>query len=161
MEHIFWLRENKVAGRSGPDANAWDLEEIKTNGFSAILSVNDGRAVDKSMVFRLGMGYSCIPMSANIPVREGDKELCLKNLPKAIEFIRQNMRGGPVLIHCHSGKDRTGMVLAAYLIEFEDYSVSKAVEEVIAVRPIAFSAEGWMEFVQEVLHLFKTQKKSY
>jgi len=64
---------------------------------------------------------------------------------------------GPVLIHCRSGKDRTGMVLAAYLIEFEGYDVEKAMEEVIAVRPIAFSAEGWMEFALEVLNLYQAQ----
>lgn len=66
------------------------------------------------------------------------------------------MLNGPVLVHCRSGKDRTGMVLAAYLIEIEGYGVKRAMEEVLAVRPIAFSAEGWMEFGLEVLGLYKT-----
>lgn len=156
MDHVFWLREEKVAGRSGPNTNVWDLEEIKANGFSAILSVNNGEAVHESMISNLEMGYSNIPMSSNAPVRDGDKELCLENLPKALDFIQKNIMGGPVLIHCRSGKDRTGMVLAAYLIKFEEYNVKQAMEEVIAVRPTAFSAEGWMEFVAEVLSLYKT-----
>ncbi len=66
------------------------------------------------------------------------------------------MTNGPVLVHCRSGKDRTGMVLAAYLIEFEGCNEKEAMEKVTAVRPIAFSAAGWMEFGLEVLGLFKT-----
>ena len=78
---------------------------------------------------------------------------------KAMKFIRDNILNGPVLIHCRSGKDRTGMVMAAYLIEFESYNVEKAMEEVISVRPIAFSAEGWMDFAAEVLSTYKTHNK--
>ena len=153
MEHVFWLRKGKIAGRSGPNTNSWDLNEIKANGFSAILSVNNGEAVHESILSGLGIAYSNIPMSSNAPVRKGDSELCLKNLPKAMNFIKENMLNGPVLIHCRSGKDRTGMVLAAYLIEFEGYDVKAAMEKVIEVRPIAFSAEGWMDFVPVVLNL--------
>ena len=48
------------------------------------------------------------------------------------------------------------MVMAAYLIEFEEYDVKESMEEVMAVRPIAFSAEGWMEFGLDVLNHYKT-----
>ncbi len=160
MEHVFWLRKGKIAGRSGPNSNIWDLNEIEASGIASILSVNNGEAVHESMLSNLGMTYSNIPMSSNAPARDGDKELCLNNLPKALEFIRENLINGPVLIHCRSGKDRTGMVMAAYLIEFERYNVKKAMEEVIAVRPIAFSAEGWKEFGLEVLSLYKTHNQA-
>ncbi len=159
MKHVFWLRKNIIAGRSGPNSDMWDLNEIKAGGIAAILSVNHGDAVHESMLFNLGIAYSNIPMSSNAPVRDGDIELCLANLPKAMEFIRENLTNGPVLVHCRSGKDRTGMVLAAYLIEFEGCNEKEAMEKVTAVRPIAFSAEGWMEFGLEVLGLFKTDSR--
>ena len=160
MEHVFWLRKGKIAGRSGPNTNMWDLHEIKSSGIGSILSVNNGDAVHESMLSNLGIAYSNIPMSSNAPARKGDKELCLTNLPKAMEFIRENLKDGPVLVHCRSGKDRTGMVMAAYLIEFEEYDSKKAMEEVIKVRPIAFSAEGWMEFGLEVLSLYESDHKA-
>ena len=138
----------------------WVLHEFKSRGIGSILSVNNGDAVHESMLSDLGIAYSNIPMSSNAPAREGDKELCLKNLPSAMKFIRENLKYGPVLIHCRSGKDRTGMVMAAYLIEFEKYDAKKAMEEVIAVRPIAFSAEGWMDFGLKVLSLYETHKKA-
>ena len=160
MEHVFWLRKGKVAGRSGPNTNIWDLNEIKSSGIASILSVNNGEAAHESMLTNIGIAYSNIPMSSNAPARDGDKEICLNNLPKAMEFIRENLANGPVLIHCRSGKDRTGMVMAAYLIEFEEYNAIKAMEEVITVRPIAFSAEGWLEFGLDVLSLYRTHDKA-
>ncbi len=159
MEHVFWLRKGKVAGRTGPNTTMWDLQEIKSSGIGSILSVNNGEAVHESMLSNLGIAYSNIPMSSSAPAREGDKEFCLKNLPRAMEFIRKNLKNGPVLIHCRSGKDRTGMVMAAYLIEFEKYNAEEAMEEVIAIRPIAFSAEGWLEFGLQVLNLFRTHNQ--
>ena len=156
MEHVFWLRKGKIAGRSGPNTIMWDLDELKASGIAAILSVNNGEAVHESILSNLGIAYSNIPMSSNAPAKDGDKELCLENIPKAMNFIRDNLLIGPVLIHCRSGKDRTGMVMAAYLIEFEGYNPREAMDKVIAVRPIAFSAEGWMEFGLDVLSLYKS-----
>ncbi|MDH3856569.1 MAG: dual specificity protein phosphatase family protein [Gammaproteobacteria bacterium] len=159
MKHVFWLRKGKVAGRSGPNQDWWDLDELKSHGFSAILSVNNGDAVHGSLISGLGIVHSTIPMSSNAPVRDGDKELCLNNLPKTMAFIRNNLKNGPVLIHCRSGKDRTGMVLATYLIEFEGYGAKEAMDAVLEVRPIAFSAEGWKDFGIEVLRHYETHNK--
>lgn len=160
MKHIFWLRKRKIAGRSGPNLDVWDLNEIKANGITSILSVNNGEAVHESLLSSLGIAYANVPMSPNIPPRGGDKELCLKNLPRAMKFIRENLVNGPVLIHCRSGKDRTGMAMAAYLIELEGYDAKRAMDEVIAVRPIAFSAEGWIDFGLEVLSLYQAQNNA-
>ncbi len=159
MEHVFWLKEGVIAGRTGPDTNGWNLEEFKAHGFSAILSVNNAEGVHETMISKLGMGYSNIPMSPNAPVREGDKEFCLENIPKAMYFIRDHLSTGPVLVHCRSGKDRTGMVLAAYLVSFEGYGVREAMDKVLSVRPIAFSAEGWVEFGHDVLTQYRASNK--
>jgi len=158
LQHIFWLKAGEIAGRSGPNTEVWDFDEIKAGGISAILSVNNGEAVHESLLASLGLAYANIPMSSNAPVREGDTEFCLQNIPRAMDVIRASRESGPVLIHCRPGKDRTGMVMAAYLIEFEGYDASEAMDKVIEVRPIAFTAEGWMDFGLEVLNLHKTAR---
>lgn len=154
MQHIFWLRKGEIAGRSGPSADIWDLEAIKSGGIASILSVNNGDGVQQSVLAGLGIAYANIPMTPNAPPLTGDDALCLGKLPAAMKFIGDNLGNGPVLIHCHSGKDRTAMVMAAYLIQFEGFEVEQAMEEVITVRPIAFSAAGWMEFGRDVLQRF-------
>lgn len=156
MEQVFWLLDGRVAGRSGPNKDPWILEELAEAEFSAILSVNKGEGCHTDRISQLGMAYANVPMSENAPPRTGDLELCLANLPDAIAFIDEHCRKGPVLIHCRSGKDRTGLVMAAYLIARHDKTVTQAMEAVKAVRPIAFSAEGWMDYCYEVLSRFRT-----
>ena len=160
MNNIFWLRDGILAGRSGPNRDCWDLQAIKAAGFSAILSVNNAEGVDQSTIDDLKMAYLNVPLPANIPPERDDGKHCLIGLPKALGFIQKYIASGPVLVHCRSGKDRTGMVLAAYLIQFEGYTVRQSIDAVLAVRPIAFSAEGWMALGLNVLqHFYKQHNK--
>ncbi len=155
MNKVFWLRKGKIAGRTGPNKDPWQIEDFKENGFSAILSVNDGEMVHQSLIESLDIAYANISMSPNAPIKPGDKEHCLANLPKAISFLKDNLPNGAVLIHCRSGKDRTGLVMAAYLINQEGLTAKQAMDEVFKVRPIAFSSEGWIEFAMQVLNEYK------
>ena len=157
MKNIFWLRKDTVAGRTGPDTDAWKLEEFRTAGFSAILSTNGGERVDAASITKRGMAYANIPMSANAPPKRGDKDFCLHNLPKAVVFISTHLNTGPVLIHCRSGKDRTALVLAAFLILHDALQAQQAMNEVFKVRPSAFSATGWLEFALDVLGEFEAR----
>lgn len=157
MQKVFWLIEGKIAGRSGPNLDAWDLNEFKANDIHAVLSVNFAEAVDQDAMQGAGIVHANIPMSPNAPVQAGDKETCLSNLPKAMAFIEAQSQQGPVLIHCRSGKDRTGLVMGAYLIQFEGKSAREAMLQVLEVRPIAFSAEGWMDFALDVFKSFERE----
>lgn len=150
MEHIFWLEKDRVAGRSGPNKHPWSPAALDTFGIRSILSVNHGDECDVDSIDQVGLKYACIPMSRNAPPEPGDLEICLEALPRALTFIRQSP--APVMIHCRSGKDRTGLVMAYYLMETHGLGVEEAMTRVREVRPIAFSAEGWWLFCQEVLH---------
>ena len=157
MNQIFWLRRPLVAGRPGPNRHRWDLESLRREGITSILSVNNGEGCHLTLMETLGIRYANIPMSRNAPAKAGDKEYCLNNLPAAINFIEEGQRLGSVLIHCRSGKDRTGLVMAAFLIATENKTAEDAMKEVLLVRPIAFSAEGWMGFCQQILVEFDEQ----
>lgn len=152
MQQLFWLVEGELAGRCGPNLVPWDLSELKEQGVGAILSVNGGDLCDADEMARLALRYACIPLSGNIPPMEGDEAHCVAQLPKALAFIRQCEADGlPVMIHCRSGKDRTGLLMAYYLME-NGAAPLHAVSQVRAVRDIAFSAEGWDQFVYDVLY---------
>jgi protein-tyrosine phosphatase len=161
MQHIFWLRDAKIAGRTGPNNHPWDIQAFVEQGFSAIISVNDAAEVDANKIRSSGLAYAHIPMSDNAPAEPGDLEYCLKQLPKAIAFIQQHSQTGPVLVHCRLGQDRTGLVLAACLVAFENLTPQAAMDEVWKVRPNAFGATDWVNFVPEVLSLFAQQNTSF
>ena len=152
MRHVFWLKPGILAGRPGPDREAWDLAELRQSGFGAVLSVNDGLLCHPEDFALSGIEYQCLPLSPNAPPQPGDAELCRQNLPEAFDFVaRMAESGKATLVHCSSGKDRTGLFMAYYLVRTRKISPTDAVKEVKRVRPIAFSALGWEQFAQEVL----------
>ena len=152
MKHVFWLLPGILAGRPGPNQVPWDAQDLRAGGIGAILSVNDGAACHAEDFTALGMSYRCIPLSDNAPPRDGDLEHCLDTLPEAYDYVRSELdRQRAVLIHCRSGKDRTGLFMCYFLVRESGMSVDDAIAEVRRVRPIALSAEGWEDLAVAVL----------
>lgn len=152
MRHVFWLRPGVIGGRSGPNLDWWDARDLASGGIGAVLSVNDGELVRSDELAAAGIDYRCVPLSDAAPPRPGDVEVCTNALPRALSFVVDSIsRRRSVLVHCRSGKDRTGLFLCYYLCVTEELSADEAIREVRRVRPIALSAEGWESFSYEVL----------
>lgn len=156
MRHVFWLRPNLIAGRSGPNRDPWRPAELVAAGIGAILSMNDAAAVYRDDLSRAGLDSAHFPLPDNAPPREGDFEQCLITLPAALAYLLSAIdQGKTPLIHCSSGKDRTGLIMCHYLCQCEGYQPRDAIDEVRRVRPIALSATGYEDFSFEVLSALK------
>ena len=154
MQEIFWVVDKVLGGRPGPNNIPWDARELSEGGVRAILSVNDGEEVDPAELWRHGIDYCCIPLSSNSPPKEGDLQHCIRALDTAYYFaINQAESGRPVIVHCHGGKDRTGLFYCYYLCRKLGMTPHQAVSRVKEVRPIALTAEGWDVFAIEVLEV--------
>jgi protein-tyrosine phosphatase len=53
--------------------------------------------------------------------------------------LTQEVRNGPVLVHCHAGVQRSATVVAMYLIANYKMGAENAMERIKAKRPIAFT----------------------
>ncbi|MGZ9897703.1 protein-tyrosine phosphatase family protein [Shewanella gaetbuli] len=152
MKHIFWLIEGKLAGRSGPNKEAWDLTELKAAGFEAIASLNNGEMCDSDAMKALGIEHQVFNLPDNIPPVEGDVEICAEIMPRVLEFIRHaEAQDKAVLLHCRSGINRTELMMAYYLMESGAAPVH-AVSQVRNASGLAFDADGWDQFVYDVLY---------
>jgi protein-tyrosine phosphatase len=117
-----------------------------------VLSVNDGELVRADELAAVGIDYCCEPLSDAAPPGPGDLEVCVDALPRALSFaLRSIDNHRKVLVHCTSGKDRTGLFLAYFLCATEALSPGDAIREVRRARPIALSADGWEQFAYQVL----------
>ena len=152
MQHVFWLLRGQLAGRPGPNREAWDLRGLRELGIDAVLSVNDGEGCDPAELADLGVGYCCVPLPPNEPPLPGDEDLCRAGLPVAYDFVSaQHIHRRAVLVHCSAGKDRTGLFMSYFLIRKYGMEVDAAIERVRAVQPRALSARGWDDLARRVL----------
>ncbi len=156
MDHLFWVIPGRLAGRSGPDQDPWDLERLRAGGIGAVLSVNDGLLCQLEEFAAAGLEYACVPLTDSAPPRPGDDEVCRLALPRAYAFVEaQHAQQRAVLVHCTAGKDRTGLFLSYFLMQHRALSAREAIRAVRLLRPIALTALGWEEFAHHVLRAFK------
>lgn len=55
-----------------------------------------------------------------------------ERLVKALRAVRLGMQSGPVLVHCHHGADRTGVVIALWRILHDGWTRQQALDELIS-----------------------------
>ena len=66
----------------------------------------------------------------NIPMNAGERQ-SIEKIEKCLNIITDPSRQ-PILIHCHGGKDRTGLISAAYRIKYNNWSLEDALTEMLA-----------------------------
>jgi protein-tyrosine phosphatase len=144
MNHVYWVTPT-LAGRCGPVQCGWDLDQLYQAGIRVIVSLDDNvnpQEIEKRGFTHFQLYLPDIPLSTPALT-----ETFLRAANKFIDFMVSNKE--PVLVHCWAGNDRTGAMLACFLI-----SQGKPSEEAIAIvrkqNPYAMITPGY----EEAVHLF-------
>ena len=70
---------------------------------------------------------------------------------QAMRALQAGLRRGPVLVHCHHGADRTGLICALWRILYESWSRQAAIDELIeggyGFHPIWFNIPRYLREV--------------
>lgn len=97
-----------------------DLDTIKSLGIKEVLNLREFHSdqddlADKSLFLH------------RVKLRTGS--ITEQQIIESLRIIHN--RRGPILIHCWHGSDRTGVIIAAYRIIFNDWSKSDALDEMV------------------------------
>ena len=108
--------------RSGQPRQGQLDEWMQQYGFRAILSLRFGvPPYEKELAERNGVKIYHVPFSATKGLGEGQWE--------EIRTILTDESNLPVLVHCHGGGDRSGIVTALYRVEIQGWPLDKALRE--------------------------------
>jgi len=152
MQEVYWIDAGRVAGRCGPWIAPFDLDAMEAAGIGTILSL-DAREAAMIPGGSDGIAREIIHLPDSIPPDAADREIYRCLVPEALDLVlaRCGRNGKAVLVHCHAGNDRTGTVLAAYVMATRGASPRDALAAVRALNPEAVSALGYEEMALEIL----------
>jgi protein-tyrosine phosphatase len=151
MKSVFWLVRDSIGGRPGPQFEPWSLAELRAGGFDAVINLSE-YPNDNDAFKAAGIETSWVPLPTDVPPTNESQERCIEALPRAVAFVSaQVSKGRRVLVHCHAGKDRTGMLLAVLVAKKENLSAQAALEKIRTVKPLAITAPGWEALAMEVI----------
>ena len=99
------------------------IQELKERGVRTVIDLRDDRnPAERLWVEDAGMAYVNIPSNAG-RVEPAKVERFLKEIDEAQK---------PVFVHCHRGRDRTGLAVAAYRMVMQDWPREAALKELYA-----------------------------
>ena len=119
----------------GSIGSAYNSEKLKQAGITHILCLSESIRLN----FPYQFAYLRVPMVDQPEYNFAD------DLAQIFTFIENaKEEGGRVLVHCYQGKSRSCAVCCAYLIRYENHSLSSALELVRQARSIAAPNSGFM-----------------
>ncbi|MEJ5310667.1 MAG: dual specificity protein phosphatase family protein [Anaerolineae bacterium] len=146
MQHIYWIIEKRLGGRPGPVREPWDPQALYAGGIRTVVSLAAEEAVEDLSHYGLEHYRAAFP-----PVylfSPGMRKAFIYQALPVWKFIHAQIEAGkPVLVHCHAGADRTGAILAGYLVLYRLMSPEEAIFQVRAANPCAMAAPGYLETV--------------
>lgn len=146
MEHVYWVVENALAGRPGPHNIPWDPLQLRAHGIGGVISL-DG-PVHVPSLRQAGLAHLAAYQPMVFLDSEQLRSRFASEIPPIIDFIDEVRQGGEaVLVHCYHGRDRTGAVLACYLVARAGLRAAEAVRKVRDAHPLAMIADGYEEAV--------------
>ncbi len=146
MQYIYWVIENWLAGRPGPVRAPWDPAELYAGGFRAVVSLAAEEPIDDLSAYGLEHYRAAFPPLNLFSV--GMRKAFIYEALPVWEFIHTRLEAGkPVLVHCHAGADRTGLILAGYLVVYRAIPPEVAIAQLRQANPSAMAAPGYAETV--------------
>lgn len=154
MKSLFWVIPGKLAGRAGPDVDPWDLKAIRAAGVTAIVSTHE--ECHANSIAASGLKHIPKFMPTAYPTNDALIDRFVDLVRDAAEAVLAEIRaGGAVMVHCFAGRDRTGLVLCAALMELENIDAKTALARVRAARPTALTGPGVVDVLKQYERVYR------
>jgi protein-tyrosine phosphatase len=146
MQEIYWIIDKLLCGRAGPVREPWDPQALYAGGIRVVVSLAAEEPVED--LSRYGLEHYRAKFPPVTLFSPGMRKAFIHEALPVWNFIHTQVEAGnPVLVHCHAGADRTGLILAGYLVLYQRIPPEEAIDRVRRGNPCAMAAPGYIEAV--------------
>ncbi len=139
MSEFYWMIPGWLAGRRKAGLLA-NLEGLWDAGLRTIVSLT---RIDGAPIRAAGFHHYSVPMT-RVAFFDWLRLRLVREMLSVVDLVATELAAGrPTLVHCRAGKDRTGAVLAGYLIRYHGLSSEEAFRRVRQVNPRAMTMLGF------------------
>ncbi|MGH9775675.1 MAG: protein tyrosine phosphatase family protein [Candidatus Acidiferrales bacterium] len=107
----------------GAQPSRQGFQNLASMGIQIVVDLRPGARSEKSIVEEAGLEYVSIPWTCRHPSDDRVAEF--------LELLRDNP-GKKIFVHCYTGIDRTGMMIAAYRMAEQGWTAAEARREMNA-----------------------------
>lgn len=133
-----------------------DKSFINKNKIKVIINCSNG--IENKFENNKNIIYHRIPVDDSL--LDYDINLMKDYLPKIVKIIDYHLtNNNVVLVHCYAGRQRSAIVIAAYLIYKYNYSIDEAYQYILSKRSEAFHYGTSINFHESLLDFKKKMNK--
>lgn len=158
-EDVPLAKYNKISNHIflGNFQAAKDKDLFKTHKIRAVL--NCSKEIPNYYSNHKDIEYMRIPVDDSL--KQKDYDLMFQYMPVIVEFIHKHagIANHNILIHCHAGRQRSAISVAAYLVAKCGKSPREACKIVMEKRPEAFHFGKSLNFDQALNKYYRTYMK--
>lgn len=150
---------NKIMNRLylGNYQAAKDRDFFKNKNIKAVL--NCSKDIPNHFACNKDIEYMRIPVDDSL--KQKDYDLMYKYMPCIVEYINKhvNIQKNNILVHCHAGRQRSGISIAVFLVAKYNLTPKQACKVVMEKRPEAFHFGESLNFDQALNKYYKNTLK--
>ncbi|ESN99934.1 hypothetical protein HELRODRAFT_83673, partial [Helobdella robusta] len=128
----------------GNQRNADDLEELYTTGITHVINCAPSRLRRASRTESPYPPKSGVVGFKVIPAEDKEEYNIEKHFEEALEFLEQVKHGGGrALVHCNMGVNRSGAIIAAYIMASERRCLLEVIKYLKSKRSLILTNKGF------------------